>query len=31
MAARFEERINAFVERKLQSAFESLDKEDERE
>ena len=31
MAARFEERINAFVERKLQSAFESFDKEDERE
>jgi class 3 adenylate cyclase len=31
MAARFEERINAFVERKLQSAFESFDQEDERE
>jgi class 3 adenylate cyclase len=32
MAARFEERINAFVERKLQSAFDSaLDREDERE
>jgi class 3 adenylate cyclase len=32
MASRFEERINAFVERKLQSAFDSaLDKEDERE
>ena len=32
MAARFEERINAFVERKLQSAFDSaLDKEDKRE
>jgi class 3 adenylate cyclase len=32
MAARFEERINAFVERKLQSAFDSaLDKEEERE
>jgi class 3 adenylate cyclase len=31
MAARFEERINAFVERKLQSAFESFDKEEERE
>ena len=30
MAARFEERINAFVERKLQSAFESFS-EDERE
>ena len=32
MSKRFEERINAFVERKLQSAFDSaLDKEDERE
>jgi class 3 adenylate cyclase len=31
MAARFEERINAFVESKLQSAFDSFDKKDERE
>ena len=31
MADRFEERINAYVERKLASAFESFDKEDERE
>jgi len=31
MAARFEERINAFVQRKLQSAFDSFGKEDERE
>jgi len=31
MSKRFEERINAFVERKLQSAFDSFDKKDERE
>jgi class 3 adenylate cyclase len=31
MAARFEERINSFVESKLQSAFDSFDKKDERE
>ena len=31
MADRFEERINAYVERKLASAFESFDKKDERE